>query len=227
MGRYDPLTTLAVCFSHNSNNDHTATVGEEEQNPNFAVFQFIVRYFDREDDDDQIVTTRVCTHRLPIGRTVHEFMDGVDEQAIPVLLAKLTVSRSNYRGGRGLGLGLDYSAGTMNKAHEEYLVDRAKRDLDLTIHKISKAYQSLCALESCHRDDDDDKDDDNDNESRCAPSVGLFICLFVCLGLLSNKLFPFFFCHSFLHFSHLVSYCHARRPLPYGPLLHEQKIVAT
>lgn len=126
LGRYDPLSTFSVLLQVN---EDCFAIGEKH-----AFFQFIVRYMER---DGVTLVTRVTTHRLAIGRTVHDFLDGIDEEVVPVLLGREAILRSLFRRDRTI------QAHTMDKDQEELLAQEAKRDLDATVHRISKAYRLL------------------------------------------------------------------------------------
>lgn len=146
LGRYDPLSTFCIFFEVNedyllSNNANTI---EEAESTKQAFFQFITRFLER---DGKTVITRVHTHRLPIAHSVQDFLDGIDEEVVPVLLGREAVLRSIIG-----NFGATYSsantptlagASLMNKQQEINLANDAKMDLDCTIHKISCAYRLL------------------------------------------------------------------------------------
>ena len=82
LGRVDPLTTLSVMLLVN-----------ESYHPddNYACFQFACRHVSR---DGKTLITRVSTHRLPVAKSVADFVEEVDEEVVPVVLAKGAVYRA-------------------------------------------------------------------------------------------------------------------------------------
>ena len=124
LGRYDPLSTFSVCLEVNED----CHVLDEK----YVFFQFVIRYVKA---DGKTLVTRVYSHRLPIARSVDDFLDGVDEEVVPVLLGREAVLRSMFRKDRA------DRADTMDKDQEEMLAHAAKKDLDSTVHKISAAYR--------------------------------------------------------------------------------------
>ena len=81
LGRFDPLSTVSLMLRLNDFYQHES----------HALFQFVARYVDQ---DGATLVTRVYTHRLAVAKDTVEFLDGVDEEVVPVLLAKEAVSRS-------------------------------------------------------------------------------------------------------------------------------------
>jgi hypothetical protein len=132
LGRFDPLSTVSLMVRLN----------DFYQHKNHAVFQFVARHVDR---DGATLVTRVFTHRLSIAKDTVEFLDGVDEEVVPVLLAKEAVSRSMM----GRELPSEEEAGgvaMVDSLQLENLALLAQRDLDATIQRISGAFR-LLALE--------------------------------------------------------------------------------
>lgn len=65
-------------------------VNDEYPMDESAFFQCIVRYVER---DGKTLVTRVCSHQLPVAKTVSDFLESVDEDVVPVLLGKEAVYR--------------------------------------------------------------------------------------------------------------------------------------
>jgi len=150
MGRYDPHATISVMMDV----DMDDTDGEEAA---YAHFQFITRYMDPHNHGELI--TRVCTQRLAIANANanHELLLGNDAECaylqsvngdvIAVLLAKEAAFRSmTFPDQRDEGDEYNYNNMNigMNVAIQQEEVEEcaveARRDLDATIHAISKAY---------------------------------------------------------------------------------------
>ena len=129
LGRFDPLSTLSVMLG----------VNDFFQKDHHACVQCVARYVDR---DGSTLVTRIVTHRLPVANNVGEFLDAVDEDVIPVLLAKEAVYRSMF--GRETDDRAEVDA--PNTLEQEKLAYDSQRDLDATINKISGAYR-LVGLE--------------------------------------------------------------------------------
>jgi hypothetical protein len=132
LGRFDPLSTVSIMLRLNDFYQHES----------HAVFQFVARHVDR---DGATLVTRVFTHRLSIAKDTVEFLDGVDEEVVPVLLAKEAVSRSMM----GRELPSEEEAGgtaMVDSLQLDNLALLAQRDLDATIQRISGAFR-LLALE--------------------------------------------------------------------------------
>lgn len=106
------------------------------QHDEYAFFQCIVRYVDR---DGETLITRVTTHRLTVAKDVGEFLEAVDEEVVPVLLGKEAVYRSMF--GRDVDVEQPFLA-----PHTGQLDDMAydaQRDLDHTVFQISGAFRLL------------------------------------------------------------------------------------
>lgn len=127
LGRVDPLATLSVMFRIN---EHYPI----EEN---AFIQCTVRYVEK---DGKTLVTRVCSHQLPVAKTVHDFLDSVDEEVIPVLLGKEAVYRSMY--GREISDTTEVVLAP-GKDELERLAYEAQRDLDATIQRVSGAFRLL------------------------------------------------------------------------------------
>jgi Sec23/Sec24 zinc finger/Sec23/Sec24 trunk domain len=137
IGRYDPLSTLSMMLTM----DDSIRINES-----YAFFQCTVRYLD---EDGKTLVTRVSSHRLPFARNVHDFLDSMDEEVVPILLGKEAVFRSIV--GREDDDAIDAFVPDDDRA--ERLAYEAQRDLDNTIHRVSGAYR-LIGLEvgTNHRD---------------------------------------------------------------------------
>lgn len=131
LGRFDPLSTISLMLR----------LTEFYQHESHALFQFVSRFVD---GDGHTLVTRVFTHRLSIAKETVEFLDAVDEEVVPVLLAKEAVSRSMM--GRELPDQDASSRALVDSVQLETLAMLAQRDLDATIQRISGAFR-LLALE--------------------------------------------------------------------------------
>ena len=129
LGRVDPLTTLSVMLLVN-----------ESYHPddNYACFQFACRHFSR---DGKTLITRVSTHRLPIAKSVADFVEEVDDEVVPVVLAKGAVYRALH------GREETDDARVLPTAGDNDLIERlayeAQLDLDATIQRISGRFRLL------------------------------------------------------------------------------------
>jgi hypothetical protein len=129
LGRYDPLSTLSIMMEMNE------TLQPDVDTHGF--FQCVVRFVE---DDGKTLVTRVSTHRLPIARSVNDFLDAIDEDVVPVLLGREAVYRSMV--GRGDDVQTDDVA-VLDKDRAEILAYDARRDLDNTVHRISSSFRLL------------------------------------------------------------------------------------
>mmetsp|Transcript_24375 Transcript_24375/g.36161 ORF Transcript_24375/g.36161 Transcript_24375/m.36161 type:complete len:903 (+) Transcript_24375:69-2777(+) len=138
MGRYDPLSTLSFMLRVDE-----VFVPDDDK---YAFFQCIVRYVDQDGRD---LVTRVSTYRLPVAVSIHDFLDSMDEEVVPVVLGKEAVFRSII--GRDDEEAID--ALVVDTDRVEMLAFEAQKDLDNTIHRISGAYR-LIGLEvgTSHKD---------------------------------------------------------------------------
>ena len=126
MGRADPISTFSVM----------AQVNEFFQREQHAFFQCVVRYLDRS---GKYLVTRIATHRLSVAKQSGEWLDAVDDDVVPVLLAKEAVYRSVF----GREMRESDETETPDAYRLEDLAYDAQRDLDATIHKISRAFRLL------------------------------------------------------------------------------------
>lgn len=134
LGRFDPLSTVSLMLRLNDLYQHES----------HALFQFVARYVDQ---DGATLVTRVYTHRLAVAKDTVEFLDGVDEEVVPVLLAKEAVSRSVL--GRELPSADDNDnnggcgGAVVDSLQLENLAVQAQKDLDATIQRVSGAFRLL------------------------------------------------------------------------------------
>lgn len=143
MGRFDPLATLSVMIQ----------VKQRIIDP-FVYFQFVVRYVHPICSNKLV--TRVVTQRLPVVPDILNFLECIDENVVPIVLAReavdrsLTIStkevdmmRSNRRKTVEQNLdGLDIAVGcSIECKKEELLASLVRKDLDVTVHCISKAFR--------------------------------------------------------------------------------------
>jgi hypothetical protein len=137
LGRFDPLSTLSVMLKLNHSFD------EED----FALIQCIVRYVER---DGRTLVTRVFTHRLAVAESMGEFLDSVDDEVVPVVLAKEAV----YRSINGRELKQDPDAvKTQDPEELEQQAFEAQADVDATVQRISGAFRLLGLEEGSRRFD--------------------------------------------------------------------------
>lgn len=131
-GRYDPLSTLSVMLQVNE--------GIQPENKH-ALCQLTARYLD---NDGKTLVTRVFSHRLPVARNIHDFLDGMDEEVVPIVLGKEAVSRAVIgRGDTDDGADTTADAVVTDIEQLEQLAYEAQRDLDNTIHRISGAFRII------------------------------------------------------------------------------------
>lgn len=126
MGRFDPISTFSVLLE----------VNEFFQHESHALIQCIVRY---ADPDGKTLVTRVCSHRMSVAKETGEWLDAVDDEVVPVLLAKEAVYRSVY----GRDTSKNKETGAIDATVLEGLAYDAQRDLDATIQRISLSYRLL------------------------------------------------------------------------------------
>jgi hypothetical protein len=137
MGRYDPLSTLSFMLRVDEN------IKPEDK---YAFFQCTIRYLEQ---DGKTLVTKVSTHRLPIARSVHDFLDSMDEEVVPIVLGKEAVFRSIV--GREDEEAIDVLVADTDRV--EMLAIEAQKDLDNTIHRVSGAYRLIgLQLGTSHRD---------------------------------------------------------------------------
>lgn len=125
--RYDPLTTLSMMLRVLP--DSSTEIG-------FAYFQFVVRFMDASGSK---MITRVSTHRLSLAKDVSTYLDSVDEDVIPVVLAKEAVYRGLY-GRETEGVSSEES---VDPAQMERLAYEVQKDIDATIQNISGEFRLL------------------------------------------------------------------------------------
>ena len=132
VGRVDPLSTYSMLFALN----------DFFQKDAYAVFQCVTRHLNRA-GTHWIV--RVATHRLPVAKDTGEFLDAVDEEVVPVVLAKEAVYRSLH--GRESEETNDATSTTTSEEELEQLAHQTQLDLDATVARISHAYRLLALQE--------------------------------------------------------------------------------
>ena len=128
LGRFDPRSTFSVMLRLNEFFQR----GDEH-----AHVQGVTRYVDR---DGQFLVTAVTTHRLAVAHNVGEFLDAIDEQVVPVLLAKEAVYRSMF-GREQVDVAHPFLAPHAGQLDD--LAYDAQQDLDNTISRISGAFKLL------------------------------------------------------------------------------------
>jgi hypothetical protein len=124
LGRYDPLATITAMLQVND---------EIHPDDRYAIFQCTVRFIDPV---SQELVTRVSTTRLPVSLSVNDFLESMDEEAVPVVLGKEAVYRSIV--GRE-----EKETAAADMERIEFLAYEAQRDLDATVHRISGAFRLL------------------------------------------------------------------------------------
>jgi hypothetical protein len=124
LGRYDPLATITAMLQVND---------EILPDDRYAIFQCTVRFIDPA---SQELVTRVSTNRLPVSKSVSDFLESMDEEAVPVVLGKEAVYRSLV--GRD-----EKEMAAVDVERMEFLAYEAQRDLDATVNRISGAFRLL------------------------------------------------------------------------------------
>jgi hypothetical protein len=135
IGRYDPLSTFSVMLRVNDSyrgNEH-------------AFFQFIVRFVDI---CRHVLVTRITSHRLSVANDVGEFLEAVDEEVVPVLLAKEAVYRSMF--GRDAEIDHPFHSAAYLDQLDRFAYD-AQQDLDNSVFRISGAYRLLSLVQGTKR----------------------------------------------------------------------------
>jgi len=92
----------------------------------YACFQFISRFLSR---DRTVLHTRVYMHRLPLANDIHDFLPGVDEEVVHILLRREATVRA--------------FTWNMKNIQQYQLADVRLGDLDVTIHRISKQFRNI------------------------------------------------------------------------------------
>lgn len=129
LGRVDPLTTLSVMLLVN-----------ESLHPDdkYAYFQLTARHVSR---NGKSLITRVSTHRLPVAKSVTDFVEGIDDEVVPVILAKGAVYRALH------GREETDDSRVLPTAGDNDLIEKlayeAQLDLDATIQRISGRFRLL------------------------------------------------------------------------------------
>ena len=134
LGRYDPLSTFSVMLR----------VNDSYQGEEHAFFQFIVRFVDFTRKN---LVTRVTSHRLSVANDVGEFLEAIDEEVVPVLLAKEAVYRSMF--GRDSDIDHPFHAAYVDEL--DSFAHDAQQDLDNTVFRISGAFRLLSLVQGTKR----------------------------------------------------------------------------
>uniref|UniRef100_A0A7S4VB00 Protein transport protein SEC23 n=1 Tax=Ditylum brightwellii TaxID=49249 RepID=A0A7S4VB00_9STRA len=120
----------------------------KKKNSKYAFFQFIIRHVNEQ---GTIIQTKVHTHRLPIALTLDDFINGCQEDVIPVLLGREAVYRcgmsrfmdSQDKGKEGKEEEEEGDIIYCSKEDDELFSMDARNDLDVTVYNISNAYRTL------------------------------------------------------------------------------------
>ncbi len=167
LGRYDPRTSISVIFEmdegSNFDNDHdeSSPSSDPDLDPDldldhhdnhrqqqgqtrtkYAHFQFVTRFMDPQNGIDLI--TRVSTQRIPITKDESTFLQSLNDEVIPVILAKEAAYRSMVSQEEDDD---GYLNLVVQQDHVEQYASNSRRDLDATVHAISKAYRSRRMVE--------------------------------------------------------------------------------
>ena len=134
IGRYDPLSTFSVMLRVND-----LYSGEEH-----AFFQYIVRFVD---SSRRSLVTRIASHRLSVANDVGEFLEAIDEEVVPVLLAKEAVYRAMF----GRDVDTDHPFHAAYKDELDSFAYDAQRDLDNTVFRISGGFRLLSLVKGTKR----------------------------------------------------------------------------
>lgn len=135
LGRYDPLTTLSVMLQVND---------DIQYDDRYAFCQLIVRYVNVAGEK---LVTKVYTHRLPVALSGNDFLDGMDEEVVPIVLGKEAVFRAVV--GREEEESIEVLVSDTDQT--EILAMEAQKDLDNTIHRISGAFRLVGLEEGSNR----------------------------------------------------------------------------
>jgi hypothetical protein len=129
VGRFDPLSTFAVLLEV----DDSLTEDDE-----FAFFQVVVRYISRTGREE---VTRVCSYKIPIAEDMNEYLSGVDDEVVSVMLAKSAVYRALH--GRDETENTRDITASADTNTQEKLAYETQLDLDATVQRISSAFRLL------------------------------------------------------------------------------------
>lgn len=133
IGRYDPSVTHTFMAQVN---DDIQDVGHLDSTKDHAMFQIIARYVT---PDCNSLVTRVFTHRLPISHTAHEFVGGIQDEIVPLVLGREAIFRSIF----GRGATGDEGITAVDRNRDERLTEDARKDVFATVHRISSAFRLL------------------------------------------------------------------------------------
>ena len=134
IGRYDTLSTFSVMLRVNDLYN-----GHEH-----AFFQHIVRFVDMS---RKSLVTRISSHRLSVANDVGEFLEAINEEVVPVLLAKEAVYRATF--GRGVDLDNSFCAAYIDDLDK--FANDAQQDLDNTVFRVSGAFRLLSLVQGTKR----------------------------------------------------------------------------
>jgi len=129
MGRNDPNSTISVVMQVNS-------IIHPNEHP-YAHFQFVTRFIDP--DHSTVFVTRVATQRIAISKDEYDYMSSLNDEVIPIVLAKEAAFRSMVIKGNE---GDDRFNLVVDQLDVDSCAFAAQTDLDATVHAISKAYRS-------------------------------------------------------------------------------------
>jgi len=132
IGRYDPSMTHTLMAQVNDDIHDIQHLGYTN---NHAMFQIIARYT----PDCNSLVTRIFTHRLPISQTAHEFVDGIQDEIVSLVLGREAIFRSIV----GRGATGDEEITAVDRNRDEKLTEDARKDVFATIHRISSAFRLL------------------------------------------------------------------------------------
>ena len=133
IGRYDPSMTHTIMTQVN---DDIYDLQHLQSAQHHTLFQIVARY---ATSDSNSLVTRVLTHRLPIARNTHEFVDGIQGEIVTLVLAREAIFRSIV----GRGTTGDEEMTVVDRSREERLTEDARKDVDATVHRISSAFRLL------------------------------------------------------------------------------------
>jgi Sec23/Sec24 zinc finger/Sec23/Sec24 trunk domain len=137
VGRVDPLSTFAIMLEIDDN------IRSEDD---YAFFQLVSRYISRNGREE---ITRVCSFKLPVAKDVSDFVAGLDDEAVSVVLGKAAVYRVLH-GRQETSSPRDVSAAGDTDAQEKLAYD-TQVDLDATVQRISGAFRLLGLEEKMRR----------------------------------------------------------------------------
>ena len=126
MGRYDPTSSISILM------DVTKAIPDHFS---YGHFQFVTRYIDPL--DITTLVTRVATQRVAISKDTSIFLQSLNDEAVPVTLAKEAAFRSMILRNNDD----DDRSAVVSESDVDVCGFLARRDLDSTVYAISKAYR--------------------------------------------------------------------------------------